>query len=344
MLAYIIYHKEEAVKNSGFIKMFQTAGQEYDITFLYVSYDSYKTEKLPDFVMNRTREKSVSEWYEKRKVPVFHSSFITETGNHKFLTLKYLEKHLSEEIKMQKWKPDTCFVSADEIDKVCTFFDKLNKQNNIGEIENDTAESENLLEKMTEHCSFLGKVKNTSDKIIKSVDGHGGSEVFLISNSLFTQEKNNVILNEKISHLKYIFHSLRGHDCVIQEKIDSDSQDIRVYVVAGQIYAAVLRKGGQDFRSNFSLGGSVCLYELSPTQKDYVNEFIKAFGKDRLFMVGIDFLYTKDKKLIFNELEEMVGSRMLYQCSEYDIVKDSVRCLSQIETIDNTLAAARKEK
>ena len=41
-------------------------------------------------------------------------------------------------------------------------------------------------------------------------------------------------------------------------------------------------------------------------------------------MAGIDFILTKNNELIFNELEEMVGSRMLYANTDYNIVKDYV--------------------
>lgn len=46
-------------------------------------------------------------------------------------------------------------------------------------------------------------------------------------------------------------------------------------------------------------------------------------------MAGIDFILTKDGRLIFNELEEMVGSRMLYNCSKHDIVKEYVECVQR---------------
>ncbi len=59
-----------------------------------------------------------------------------------------------------------------------------------------------------------------NDVVIKSVDGHGGSEVFLLENGVNNLGKRREIL-EKLS----------GHDCVVQERIDSDSSDIRVYML-----------------------------------------------------------------------------------------------------------------
>ena len=48
-------------------------------------------------------------------------------------------------------------------------------------------------------------------------------------------------------------------------------------------------------------------------------------------MVGIDFILTRDGSLIFNELEEMVGSRMLYNCSKHDIVKEYVEQIAKLQ-------------
>ena len=44
-------------------------------------------------------------------------------------------------------------------------------------------------------------------------------------------------------------------------------------------------------------------------------------------MYSIDFLPLPDGRLIFDEVEEMVGCRMLYQYTEHDIVKDYVTYL-----------------
>lgn len=86
----------------------------------------------------------------------------------------------------------------------------------------------------------------------------------------------------------------------------------------------MLRHGESDFRSNFSLGGKAVEYNLSESQKEYIMNFVKAFGGNELAMAGIDFILTKNNELIFNELEEMVGSRMLYANTDYNIVKDYV--------------------
>ena len=83
MIGYLVYHPKEAEKNQAFIRLFEEEGKKESIFFSYVSHEQYQSEPLPDFVLNRTRSPQVSMWYEKRHIPVFHSAFLTELGNHK---------------------------------------------------------------------------------------------------------------------------------------------------------------------------------------------------------------------------------------------------------------------
>lgn len=283
--AYIIYYDKEAQKNSGFIEMLMTEFFKYDIVLEYVSYevtaamsgDVFKN-SFNDavFVINRTREYRLSKRFEDIDIKLFHSSKITELGNNKYKTYCYLKDYFKrkgfEPENQKEWIADTVFVKADELKQT---IDKY----------------------------------NGNDYVIKSVDGHGGSEVFLLESC--------------------VYEKLKGHDCILQKRIDSDSNDIRVYILFGEIYAAVLRHGTDGFKSNFSLGGSVSEYFPDEKQRNFIGNFIEAFGKDELKMAGIDFILTKDGRLVFNELEEMVGSRMLYNCSKHDIVKEYVELVQR---------------
>lgn len=301
-IAYIIYYDEEAKKNSGFIEMLKSECRKYDIALEYISFEKVnlmsessfenKFKKIL-FVINRTREYKLSLRFEKINVKVFHSSKITELGNNKYKTYcclkEYFEKNKNE--PQGEWIAHTVLVKADDLNNVL----------------ND----------------YIGK-----DYVIKSVDGHGGSQVFSLNDDgtkLGSYRKNRD--NAKNN----IYKSLQGHDCVLQKRIDSDSNDIRVYIVFGKIYAAVLRHGNDGFKSNFSLGGSVEEYFLDEEQKKIIEKFIEAFGAGQLSMAGIDFILTRDGNLIFNELEEMVGSRMLYNCSKHDIVRKYVEQIAKLQ-------------
>lgn len=301
-IAYIIYYDEEAKKNSGFIEMLKSECRKYDIALEYISFEKVnlmsessfenKFKKIL-FVINRTREYKLSLRFEKINVKVFHSSKITELGNNKYKTYcclkEYFEKNKNE--PQGEWIAHTVLVKADDLNNVL----------------ND----------------YIGK-----DYVIKSVDSHGGSQVFSLNDDgtkLGSYRKNRD--NAKNN----IYKSLQGHDCVLQKRIDSDSNDIRVYIVFGKIYAAVLRHGNDGFKSNFSLGGSVEEYFLDEEQKKFIEKFIEAFGAGQLSMAGIDFIMTRDGNLIFNELEEMVGSRMLYNCSKHDIVRKYVEQIAKLQ-------------
>ena len=70
---------------------------------------------------------------------------------------------------------------------------------------------------------YIGK-----DYVIKSVDGHGGSQVFSLNDD---GTKHGSYRKNRDNAKNNIYKALQGHDCVLQKRIDSDSNDIRVYIV-----------------------------------------------------------------------------------------------------------------
>lgn len=154
-------------------------------------------------------------------------------------------------------------------------------------------------------CEFAeNQIKNADlPCVVKTTNGHGGSEVFLLENPKEATE---------------IAKILDKRDVVIQPYISKSKQDLRVYVVGKEIIAAVLRTAKEGFRSNFCLGGNVELYTLSSKEMTIVNKIIQLFD---FGLVGIDFIIGDHGELLFNEIEDVVGSRMLYQCTDLNIVK-----------------------
>lgn len=273
MTGYLIYHPQEAVRNQGFIRLFQERGAACGMEFFYVSVESYQDmgkHPLPDMVLNRTRQPQVSLWYQQRGTTVFHADTLVDLANDKYKTLQYLEENLPERIRREKWCPASRLIKKEELGKIL--------------------EGENSL---------------PAHHVIKALDSHGGNEVFL------TEQTEALTV-------------LRGRDCLLQERIPSDSQDVRVYVLGGEIYQAVLRIGQGDFRSNFSLGGQVKPYPLNQEQEELVQCFIQTIPGGTQGLLGIDFIVSRNGQLIFNEIEEMTGCRMLYQCTSRDIVEDYV--------------------
>lgn len=299
LACYMIYSDAEGQKNHDFIEMFRRAGESQGLLFSFVSYKTYQEMPLPDLVLNRTRDPKVSRWYEERHVKVCHDSDIVAIGNDKYKTLQRLRERLSEmDSSAQKFcdrQDETLFLSA-----WCPRSFQVVAQRTL-----------DLSWMHQQIRTIMGEIDAV---VLKTVDGHGGSEVFRLSADPVRDPWK----------WKQVLVRLQGRRLLCQEWIDCAAQDLRIYILWGEIYAAVIRKGQGDFRSNYSLGGIVRPYALSVEERNQIQPFIQALGGKRLMMAGMDFLIRRDGALVFNELEEMVGSRMLYQCTDLDIVQDFV--------------------
>ncbi len=137
--------------------------------------------------------------------------------------------------------------------------------------------------------------------VVKSRNGHGGTEVFKADNR---------------DEAERYLHRLEGRG-IIQQFVDTPGKDLRVYVIGDKIVGAMLRKSTTDFRSNFCLGGSASVYKLSKSEEELTKRISSLLKFD---YVGIDFIFHRGK-IIFNEIEDVVGSRMLYTYTDIDIVK-----------------------
>ncbi len=128
--------------------------------------------------------------------------------------------------------------------------------------------------------------RNRDNIISKPINGHGGEGIGLVNDIDFTD----------------------GRVRLQQEFIKDLIGDIRFYVINNCVIHAVLRSSSEKIISNFSQGGDIELYDFSQREREYVEGLIKDIEVD---YAGIDFLLIKDGKLIFNEIEDVVGSRML---------------------------------
>ena len=128
----------------------------------------------------------------------------------------------------------------------------------------------------------------------KKIDGKGGAEVFMINK-------------------KEPFE--RGY--VYQMPCDTLGKDLRVWVIGGKIICSILRESNSDFRSNFCLGGRATPYNLNDKETALIKKIISLVDAD---YIGIDFLFNNDN-LVFNEIEDTVGARMVYDKTEIDIIK-----------------------
>lgn len=131
--------------------------------------------------------------------------------------------------------------------------------------------------------------------VIKPVDGKGGSGVQLITAGEIPECKN----------------------CVYQKAASDLGRDLRVWLIGGKIITAVLRESKTDFRANFCLGGNAAPYQLSDKEKQLINKIAALVEYD---YIGIDFVFNNGR-IVFNEIEDSVGARMIYSITDIDIIK-----------------------
>ena len=131
--------------------------------------------------------------------------------------------------------------------------------------------------------------------VMKSVDGHGGSEVYLINS------EDELEPSDK----KYIYQGFLANN-----------GDVRLFVLNKKVIGAVKRSNGKDFRSNFSLGGEVEEYKPSKEMIDIAIKIAKLLDADS---IGVDFIIY-DKGFVVNEIEDPVGAKMLYKVMGIDAV------------------------
>ena len=152
--------------------------------------------------------------------------------------------------------------------------------------------------------------------VMKPVNGHGGENVYLIKNAGEYERVIGTIPEEMLE------------DFIYQVPSTEKGRDIRVYVVGGIILTAMERitiDKEKDFRSNYSLNGNAKEHalideELKLTAK--VADHIKAD------FVGIDLIYNNGKPVV-NEIEDAVGTRMLYSLTDIDPVREFVSHIAE---------------
>lgn len=148
--------------------------------------------------------------------------------------------------------------------------------------------------------------------ILKKATGSGGNDVHLINSEKKWQETLN-----NAGNTDYIAQSCQQ----IQP-----GKDVRVFVIGKEIIAAVLRSNPNDFRANFKLGGQASLFSLSTEMKGMIHKIIAHFD---FGMVGIDFLIHENGQLIFNEIEDVVGSRILSATTQINLLEKYITYMKQ---------------
>lgn len=127
----------------------------------------------------------------------------------------------------------------------------------------------------------------------KKIDGHGGIDVYMLDKTEPFED---------------------GY--VYQKPCDTLGRDVRVWLIGGKIIASILRSSDADFRSNFCLGGKASEYTLTDDDRALVYKIADLLDYD---YIGIDFIFNNGR-LVFNEIEDTVGARMIYSLTDIDII------------------------
>lgn len=147
---------------------------------------------------------------------------------------------------------------------------------------------------MAENVIEIMPINYTGVPVVKKArGGKGGTEVFMLHKA--EPFENGFVYQKPASDL---------------------GRDLRVWLIGGEIIAAVLRQSETDFRSNFCLGGSASVYSLSDEERELVKKISSLVSYD---YIGIDFVFNRGK-IVFNEIEDTVGARMVYDKTDIDII------------------------
>ena len=220
-----------------------------------------------------------------------------EAKRNRFVVDKLTEE-LGAELKMPDYKGEAEYVISRTNDyKIAEHFEsrgiRVFNCASFSKLANDKQACYDFMEKngieimQTRYCTppFIKKPKN----------GLGGQGVVMCSSA--EEYDENMVCQKPASDL---------------------GRDLRVWVINGKIITSILRESKTDFRSNFCLGGEAIPYQLSEEETAFVKKIISLL--DGGFYYGIDFVFNGGK-IVFNELEDTVGARMVYAKTNIDIIK-----------------------
>lgn len=229
MTPVLIYPSKEAQRNSFAVNIIK---KELGARLVTPDYRGGA-----EYVINRTNDYRIAEYYEQRGVRVFNPSALSKLANNKQCCYDFMEK--------------------------------------------------NGIEIMPTRYGIPPFVK-------KPADGHGGKGVVMCRNTDEYDER-----------------------MVCQKPASDLGQDLRVWIIGGEIIASILRVSKTDFRSNYCLGGDAVPYALSSSETEQIKKIISLIKGD---YYGIDFVFNNGS-IIFNEIEDTVGARMVYDKTDIDIIR-----------------------
>lgn len=140
--------------------------------------------------------------------------------------------------------------------------------------------------------------------VVKPNDGSQGRDVFLVASASDFDKARQAI----------------GDNALAQSYIKSShGRDIRVWTVGGRAFDAVVRSNGASLVSNFSRGGSACLFD---GDREAVFALAEAASQAcGLGFAGVDILFGPDGTYTVCEVNANPGFRTLSMCGGGNIVR-----------------------
>ena len=232
--------------------------------------------------------------------------FITETLNEYNIDVELV---IIDRVELAELENPDFVINRSRNADVSRYFEGKNirvfNSGKITEIANDKRKSYEYLEGIVPFMPLMSEEEAESSGkpyIIKSCNGHGGTQVFMVENF---QQKNEAI------------KEMKGNDFIFQKCCSDLGRDVRVYVIGNEIVQAMERTSAESFKSNYSLGGKAEPYTLKDYEISMVKKILNVLPMD---YAGIDFIFHKGKA-VFNEIEDAVGARMIYENTDIHIVK-----------------------
>ncbi len=312
---WLLYYEKYICKNQYFITEMISEGINYGLDIRLVTVeeinDLIKTEK-PKAVISRVINPKLTDCIEKNGIKLFNSASVSRLCNNKADTIRRIH--------------DVGIVHIPTISVTAGTDGKYKYELIECEALQEYNKSLSVMKDSALDMIFYGdalKLQNISDidlskYIIKSVTGHGGAEVMLLSDYCKTHAVFGIQEPDAAKYYKDKY--------IIQPVMTGYDSDIRIYLTGGEIEGAVKRTAKSGFKANYSLGGSISLFEPD----DYMTDLVKRILELEDFSyIGIDFLYTDGKIPVFNEIEDVVGARMLSACGKNGYVKKYIEYISR---------------
>ena len=141
-------------------------------------------------------------------------------------------------------------------------------------------------------------ITSPNPQTVKKIHNQIGGSFPLILKTLYGSEGKGVVMVKDESTLQSVIDAMYANNkkcqMLMQEYLKIDG-DMRVIVLGGKVLASMRRKsGGSDFRSNFSLGGTV--KNVATLEEDIETLAIRSAQACGCYICGVDITVTEDTK------------------------------------------------